>query len=142
MTETLARPASRTLVLNAADNVAVALTNLDVGTDTPQGVKTAQARAQGAQVRDRADPDRRARCVKFGQIIGFATKDIPPGEWVHEHNCGIGAEHGAFERDYAFCEGVRAGRLRAARRSARPSRAFTAPTGRSGRATMSASSPR
>ena len=24
---------------------------------------------------------------KFGQIIGFAAKDIAPGEWVHEHNC-------------------------------------------------------
>ncbi len=44
--------------------------------------------------------------VKFGQIIGFAKQDIPAGEWVHEHNCGIGEEHGAFERDYAFCEGV------------------------------------
>ena len=44
--------------------------------------------------------------VKFGQIIGFAKADIPAGEWVHEHNCGIGEEHGAFERDYAFCEGV------------------------------------
>ena len=44
--------------------------------------------------------------VKFGQIIGFAKADIPPGDWVHEHNCGIGEDHGAFDRDYAFCEGV------------------------------------
>ncbi len=44
--------------------------------------------------------------VKFGQIIGFAKQDIPPGEWVHEHNCGVGENHGAFERDYAFGEGV------------------------------------
>ena len=44
--------------------------------------------------------------VKFGQIIGFAKTDMPAGEWVHEHNCSIGEDHGAFERDYAFSEGV------------------------------------
>ena len=26
---------------------------------------------------------------KFGQIIGFASKPIAPGEWVHEHNCVV-----------------------------------------------------
>ncbi|MCZ7448992.1 UxaA family hydrolase, partial [Agrobacterium rhizogenes] len=24
--------------------------------------------------------------VKYGQIIGFSTQDIEPGQWVHEHN--------------------------------------------------------
>ena len=36
---------------------------------------------------------------KYGQIIGFATQDVPPGGHVHVHN--VSAE--AFERDYAFC---------------------------------------
>jgi altronate hydrolase len=36
---------------------------------------------------------------KYGQIIGFASEDIPPGEWVHVHNVSAAA----FERDYAFC---------------------------------------
>jgi altronate hydrolase len=36
---------------------------------------------------------------KYGQIIGFASKDIPAGAHVHVHN--VSAE--AFERDYAFC---------------------------------------
>jgi altronate hydrolase len=36
---------------------------------------------------------------KYGQIIGFASRDIAPGEHVHVHN--ISAD--AFERDYAFC---------------------------------------
>ena len=44
--------------------------------------------------------------VKFNQIIGFAKEAIGPGEWVHEHNCNVGEEHGAFNRDYAFSEGV------------------------------------
>jgi altronate hydrolase len=37
---------------------------------------------------------------KYGQIIGFASKDIAPGDWVHVHN--VAAD--AFERDYAFCK--------------------------------------
>src|SRR5581483_11135944 len=36
--------------------------------------------------------------TKYGQIIGFAGKDIEPGEWVHVHNVSAAA----FERDYAF----------------------------------------
>jgi altronate hydrolase len=24
--------------------------------------------------------------LKFGQIIGFASKPVAPGEWLHEHN--------------------------------------------------------
>ena len=36
---------------------------------------------------------------RYNQIIGFAAKDIAPGEHVHLHNLAMGA----FERDYAFC---------------------------------------
>jgi altronate hydrolase len=36
---------------------------------------------------------------KYGQIIGFASKDIAPGDHVHVHN--VAAD--SFERDYAFC---------------------------------------
>jgi altronate hydrolase len=36
--------------------------------------------------------------IKYGQVIGFASKDIAPGEHVHSHN--LQAE--LFERDYAF----------------------------------------
>lgn len=39
---------------------------------------------------------------KYGQIIGFATTDIAPGEQVHVHN--VGAD--LFERDYAFSKDV------------------------------------
>jgi altronate hydrolase len=105
MSEVMSRPSAKTLLLNPADNVAVALSNLDVGTDTPQGVKTTKRVPRGHKFTVRAvkagEP-----IVKFGQIIGFAKLDMPPGEWVHEHNCGIGEGHGAFERDYAFSEGV------------------------------------
>ncbi len=105
MSEILERPDARTLVLHADDNVAVALANLDVGTPTPQGVTTVKRVPKGHKFAMRAIRAGEA-VVKFGQIIGFATTDIPPGEWVHEHNCGMGAEGGAFERDYDFCAGV------------------------------------
>jgi altronate hydrolase len=48
---------------------------------------------------------------RYGQIIGFATRAIEPGEHVHTHNISMGS----FDRDYAF--GV----------DAKPSRASTQP---------------
>ncbi|SFZ86611.1 altronate hydrolase [Devosia enhydra] len=105
MNEMMSRPSARTLVLNPTDNVAVALVNLDVGATTPEGVTlgkrvpkghkfTTQPVANGAPIR------------KFGQIIGFASKDLPAGEWVHEHNCNMGPELGAFERNYDYSAAV------------------------------------
>ena len=41
--------------------------------------------------------------TKFGQIIGFASKHIAPGDWVHEHNVTM---HD-FARDYRFAEGAK-----------------------------------
>ncbi|SCY66814.1 UxaA family hydrolase [Microvirga guangxiensis] len=40
---------------------------------------------------------------KFGQIIGFASKPVEPGEWLHEHNI----EMHAFARDWHFAEDAR-----------------------------------
>jgi len=106
MSDVMSRPAARTLLLNPQDNVAVALGNLDVGTDTAEGVRIAKRVPKGHKFAVRAIPAGET-IVKFGQIIGRAKVDIPAGDWVHEHNAGIGEDHGAFERDYAFCEGVK-----------------------------------
>ena len=38
--------------------------------------------------------------LRYGQIIGFATQPIEPGEHVHTHNLAMGG----FKRDYAFGE--------------------------------------
>jgi len=40
---------------------------------------------------------------KYGQIIGFALKDISPGDHVHTHNLGLKD----FKRDYAWCVDAR-----------------------------------
>ena len=89
----------RTLVLNDKDNVAIALSNVEQGAVTQQGV-TARVRVpKGHKIATRkiatGEP-----VLKFGQIIGFATNDIAPGDWVHVDNIGMGA----LSLDYAFAE--------------------------------------
>ncbi len=94
------------LRLNPADDVVIARRQLLSGTlIKSEGVTVIGMVPPGHKVATRAiaagSPVRR-----YNQIIGFATRDIRPGEHVHLHNLGIGAEHGAFERDYAFCADV------------------------------------
>ncbi|MDX3906842.1 MAG: altronate dehydratase family protein [Pigmentiphaga sp.] len=59
---------------------------LAAGNDIPAAHKVAlTAIARGGEIR------------RYGQIIGFASRDIRPGEHVHTHNLSMGD----FERDYA-----------------------------------------
>ncbi|NUP98787.1 MAG: altronate dehydratase [Armatimonadetes bacterium] len=70
------------LRLAAADRV------IEVRQEVPRGHKLALGAVNvGAPVR------------KYGQIIGFATAPIAPGDWVHTHNLGFGA--GELQLDYA-----------------------------------------
>jgi len=88
----------RTIRLSPDDNVVVAVDPIGPGADVagltardrvPRGHKIAVvAIAEGEPVR------------KYGQVIGFASKPIAPGEWVHEHNVTL---HD-FARDYRFSE--------------------------------------
>ncbi len=47
---------------------------------------------------------------KYGQIIGYATRPITPGDWVHTHNLGFGAGQGegqnALHLDYEYSTDV------------------------------------
>ena len=105
MNEHVIHPQGRTLVLNAADNIAVALANLEVGTHTPQGVVITRRVPKGHKFAIQPILAG-APILKFGQIIGFASSAIPPGDWVHEHNCGMGGADGTLTHDYAFTEGA------------------------------------
>lgn len=105
MSETMTRPQGKTLTLNTADNIAVALANLDVGAETAQGVSIIRRVPRGHKFATRPIAAGEA-VVKFGQIIGFAKEGIPAGDWVHEHNCGMGGPDGTLEHDYAFAEGA------------------------------------
>ena len=61
---------------------------------------------------------------RYGQIIGFASRPIAPGQHVHVHNC----EMGDFAKDYAY--GVDAKPTDYVRSRRRRSRASAAPDGR------------
>ncbi|MDB5622744.1 MAG: altronate dehydratase [Devosia sp.] len=105
MSETMIRPQAKTLVLNPGDNVAVALSNIDAGAMTPQGVAATKRVPKGHKFAIR--PIRAGEAVtKFGQIIGFAKDAIAAGDWVHEHNCGMGGGDGTLHHDYAFAQGA------------------------------------
>ncbi|MBX6314349.1 MAG: altronate dehydratase [Isosphaeraceae bacterium] len=90
----------RAVVLRGEDNVAVAARPIPKGFVLALDGREVEVRepiALGHKVAI-ADiaPDEPVR--KYGQIIGFASRAIPAGSWVHVHN--IKAD--LFERDYAF----------------------------------------
>ncbi|HYA75124.1 MAG TPA: altronate dehydratase family protein [Roseiarcus sp.] len=93
----------RALRLSAEDNVMVALDEIRAG-DAPASCPAAVERIPKGHKIATAPIETGAPIRKFGQIIGFASKPIEAGEWVHEHNCGV---HD-FSRDYRFCEDARA----------------------------------
>ncbi len=93
------------LKLNPIDDVAIAKVPITPGVTIaragapdivirhliPSGHKFAlHAAAAGSPIR------------RYGQIIGFATQTIQPGDHVHTHNLAVED----FDRDYAFCTEV------------------------------------
>src|SRR5688572_31375305 len=92
-----AAPTPRTLRLSPDDNVLVAVDAIQPGQTLAEGIVPPAKVMRGHKLAARAiaagEPVR-----KFGQIIGFASADIAPGSWVHEHNVVMND----FARDYAF----------------------------------------
>ncbi|MBX3545001.1 altronate dehydratase family protein [Chelatococcus sp.] len=93
--------ASRTIRLNDADNIIVAVDPIEPGAVAEGVVATARV-PRGHKMAivpiTQGEPVR-----KFGQIIGFASSAIAPGDWVHEHN----VEMHEFAREYHFAEDAR-----------------------------------
>ena len=89
---------ARIIRLHADDNVAIALSDLVAGL-RPEGLDAPlrEPVPRGHKVAAAPIP-RGANVVRYGQIIGQATADIPAGAHVHVHNLGMGAH----DRDYAF----------------------------------------
>jgi altronate hydrolase len=83
--------------LHPDDGVVIARATLLPGTPVEEGVAAVGRIPAGHKVAVRAhavgEPVRR-----YGQIIGFATAPIAPGEHVHVQNCGMGD----FAKDYAY----------------------------------------
>ncbi|HTV68548.1 MAG TPA: altronate dehydratase family protein [Rhizobiaceae bacterium] len=95
------QPSARTLRLSGDDNVLVAGEKIEKDVTIAPGLATRQRIPFGHKVATKAI-EAGQPIVKFGQIIGFASKPIEAGAWVHTDNCDMGPEHGAFERDYQF----------------------------------------
>lgn len=93
--------APRSVRLSPQDNVVVAVDNFEPGA-VLYGV-TVKARVPRGHKMALVDIPKGQPVLKFGQIIGFASKDISAGEWIHEHN----VEMHDFERDYRFAEEAR-----------------------------------
>src|SRR5947209_11139719 len=83
--------------LHPDDSVLIARASLPVGLAIAEGVTTMDRIPAGHKVAVRpiatGEPIRR-----YGQIIGFATAPIAPGQHVHTQNCGMGD----FAKDYAY----------------------------------------
>jgi arabinonate dehydratase len=93
--------APRTLRLHLADNVIVAIDEIEAGT-VVEGITATRRIPRGHKMALAAiAPSEPVK--KFGQIIGFASQQIAPGQWVHEHN----VEVRDFARDYQVAEGAR-----------------------------------
>jgi altronate hydrolase len=87
--------------LRPEDNVAVAARHLQPGLEIQENGHTLRLTDRVGLGHKLALRDIRKgdAVTKYGQIIGFASRDIPAGSHVHVHN--VAAD--AFERDYAFC---------------------------------------
>jgi altronate hydrolase len=83
--------------LHADDAVLIARTSLMPGVEVTAGVVTSERIPAGHKVAIRpiavGEEIRR-----YGQIIGFATQAIAPGQHIHTQNMGMGE----FSRDYAY----------------------------------------
>lgn len=77
-------------VIDAADNVATALTELQPGMILLTGdalhaqMRVVQKIPMGHKTALR-DIERGEKIIKYGVVIGCATKAIPKGSWVHLH---------------------------------------------------------
>lgn len=88
------------ILLHAADNVAIAPRTFEAGQTVAAGPHevTLRERVVLGHKFALADIATGEPVRKFGQIIGFATEPIAPGQWVHTHNL----EAGQFDREYEY----------------------------------------
>src|SRR5690349_11684039 len=90
----------RAVLLRGEDNVAVAVRPIPKGAIVEVGGRAVEAREPIGPGHKLALVDIGAGepVRKYGQVIGFASRAIPAGSWVHVQN----VEADRFERAYAF----------------------------------------
>ena len=99
MNKPAASAPAQAIRLHRDDDVVIARNQLLGGTLLAgEGVRVSGLIPAGHKVAVRAiEPGHAVR--RYGQIIGFASRAIQPGEHVHTHNLAMGD----FGRDYAYC---------------------------------------
>ncbi|UCE53105.1 MAG: altronate dehydratase [Desulfobacterales bacterium] len=87
-----------TIRLHNSDNVVVARVDIDAGTEiSEEGITCRDPISFGHKIAA-FGINKSEAVIKYGQIIGFASQHIKPGEHVHIHNL----EMKEFARDYAI----------------------------------------
>lgn len=86
--------------LHSGDNVGVALTDMKANDSLPGINFCCRESIPAGHKVALATIETGGRIFKYGQVMGFATRRIEPGEHVHVHNVEILD----FTRDYAFCK--------------------------------------
>ncbi|CTQ32879.1 UxaA family hydrolase [Jannaschia rubra] len=84
-----------TIRLSPRDNVVTATRPLEAGT-TVDGVATATLIPSGHKIAI-APIARGEAILKYGQVIGYASGDVAPGDHVHTQNCAFAATDHAYE---------------------------------------------
>ena len=96
-------PVPDAIRLNPADNIVIALRDLGAGGVVPDvAAPLAGPVSRGHKIAARAVAQGE-NVIRYGQIIGVATRPIAAGEHIHTHNLGMGAH----EQDYAHATEVR-----------------------------------
>jgi altronate dehydratase small subunit len=85
----------RAIMMNSKDNVATALENLEAGVATSV-ILPSQKLFKEVTTKQRAIPfghkfavvaiGKGDKVIKYGEVIGNASHDIEPGDYVHIHN--------------------------------------------------------
>ena len=84
------------LQLNERDNVRIALQKMPAGSEV-EGLRILDEIPSGHKVAIQ-QIEKDAAIVKYGQVIGFASEPISPGQHVHSHNVMVHT----FEREHNF----------------------------------------
>lgn len=73
-----------TIKINEKDNVAVAVTELEAGTEIAPELKTREAIPQAHKIA-LTDIPAGGEIIRYGVVLGYAKADISAGSWINEH---------------------------------------------------------
>jgi altronate dehydratase len=80
------------IIINPADNVAIALADIKTGSQAILPDGTAVQAVSDIPYSHKialTDISKGAHIMKYGELIGEAKTEIKKGEWVHTHNLDI-----------------------------------------------------